>query len=468
MKKREDQNRIERAGCFSKYAVKIAGLSAIVCLMTGEYANPSSALEPDEAQWETASDSEAVPDYDKPLPSDYEGTLTMWGWDDEYYRTITDAFLKYYPNVTFEYVSLQNRDLVQRYETELVLGGELPDIAWAVVDSRGEAFELDMWEHLDEEPYHFELEEVYDYLHPHLVNSKGNVCGIEQSLSPAGLAYRRDLAKQYLGTDDPRELEEMMPDWQSFIEKGKEVYEKSGGEVYMWSGLGDVRQFLQEQQEKAWTDGNTIDVEGTFGKSIRLVCEFRDEHISDNLISWTPSWNASFEEDHHIFTACASWSVRYTIETYDTEGGSTGRWGLMSAPEGNANWGGTAMGITKTCKDKRLAWEFLRFATLSTEGAEALNSMGLMTAAKRPYEEEPELKSYQSGWFGDQDIGAYYMDNILPNIKTRNLTPEDNVIHDRLSLILNVINKDRTLTADEALDILREELKRELPDFTVY
>lgn len=70
----------------------------------------------------------------------------------------------------------------------------------------------------------------------------------------------------------------------------------------------------------------------------------------------------------------------------------------MSAPEGNANWGGTSMGITKTCKDKRLAWEFLKFATLSTEGARTLNSMGLMTTAKKPYEEDPSLKSYKSRW----------------------------------------------------------------------
>ena len=407
-------------------------------------------------------------DYDEPLPRDYEGTLTMWGWDDAYVNTITEAFCSYYPNVKFEYVSLENRDLISRYETALLMGGELPDIAWAVVDFRGEAFELDMWEHLEEEPYNFDLSEVYEYLHPRLVNSKGNVCGIEQSLSPAGLAYRRDLAKKYLGTDNPKELEAMMPNWDTFIEKGKEVYKKSNGQVYMWFGLGDVRQFLQEQQGKTWTDGKTIDVEETFGRTMELICQFRDEHIADDLIAWTPAWEEAFEDDNHIFTVCASWSVRYTIEAKDQKGKDTGRWGLMSAPEGNTNWGGTAMGITKTCKDKRLAWEFLRFATLSTEGAEALNSMGLMTAAKKPYEENPELKSYRSGWFGEQDIGVYYMDNIIPNIKTRSLTPQDGVIHDRISLILNVLNKDHTVTAEEALELLKSELKRELPDFTIY
>lgn len=438
----------------------------IFCLLAGCSRQKAQELREEESKQQKIIQEEVA--FDEPLPKDYKGTLTMWGWDVSYYRTITEAFQKLYPNVSFEYVSVEHKDLPQKYETALIVGGELPDIAWSVIDTRGEVFELDMWEPLEQAPYNFDISEVYEYLHPHMMNTKGNVCGIEQSLSPAGLAYRRDLAQKYLGTDDPGELEAMMPDWESFIEKGKEVYEKSGGKVYMWFSLGDIRQFTQEQQQAAWVSGKDIDVEKTFGRSLELVCRFRDEHISDNLIAWTPAWNAAMEGDEHIFTACATWSVKFTIESHDPEGGKTGRWGLMSAPEENANWGGTAMGITKTCKDKRLAWEFLKFATLSTEGARALNSMGLMTTAKKPYEEEPELKSYKSNWFGAQDPGVYYMDKIIPNIKTRALTPQDGIIHNNLSLVSSALNGDKNISAQDALELLRTELSKELPDFNVY
>ena len=174
----------------------------------------------------------------------------------------------------------------------------------------------------------------------------------------------------------------MMPTWEAFIQKGKEVYEKSNGEVYMWFSLEDIRQFTQEQSDTAWVSDGKIDVKNVFDRSISLATRFRDEHISDNLIAWTPAWNEALREDEHIFTACATWLVKFSIESSDPQQKNLGRWGLMSAPEGNANWGGTSMGITKTCKDKRLAWEFLKFATLSTEGARTLNSMGLMTTAK--------------------------------------------------------------------------------------
>lgn len=49
--------------------------------------------------------------FDEELPKDYEGTLTMWGWDTDYYQTVTQAFQKIYPNVTFEYTSVENKDM---------------------------------------------------------------------------------------------------------------------------------------------------------------------------------------------------------------------------------------------------------------------------------------------------------------------------------------------------------------------
>lgn len=406
-------------------------------------------------------------DYSADLPADYEGTLTMWGWDDTYFNTITKAFNEKYPNVKFEYTPMANGDSLQKYQTALATGTELPDIGWAIVDSRAKVYELDMWEDLSADPYNFDINEVFDYLHPKMVNSKGQVCGIEQCISPAGLAYRKDLAKEYLGTDDQKELEKMLPDWESFVEKGKEVYEKSGGKVYMLPGVADAQQFIREQGAKSWIEGDTIKATDTLKRSLELACEFRDNNTADKLEAWSAAWYASFGEGTHIFAGCATWSIPFTIEPNDPEGEKTGHWGLMNAPEGNISWGGTTLGITKTCKDKRLAWEFIKFATLSTEGAEALNTIGYLTSAKKPYEEEPELKSYKSKWFGDQDLGEMFLDEIIPNIEARPMNLDDNVIHETLNLVTTSINSDPDMDADAAMDQLKEELEMKLPDYTI-
>ncbi|MDC7290542.1 extracellular solute-binding protein [Blautia schinkii] len=409
----------------------------------------------------------AAEDYSGELPQDYEGTLTMWGWDDTWYEAMTKAFNEKYPNVKFEYTPMANGDTLQKYQTAIASGTELPDIGWAIIDSRAKVFELDMWEDLSADPYNFDINEVYEFTHPKLVNSKGQVCGIENGLNPAGLAYRKDLAKEYLGTDDREELEAMFPTWEAFIEKGKEVYEKSGGEIHMLQGIADAQQFIREQDGKSWIEDGVIKVTDALQRSLELACELRDNNVVDKLEAWSPAWYASFGEGKHIFGGCATWSIPFNIVPNDPEGETTGHWGLMSAPEGNISWGGTTIGISKTCEDKRLAWEFVKFATLSTEGAEALNSIGFLTSAKKPYEEKPELKQMSSPWFGDQDLGAMFMDEIIPNIKTRPMNFDDNVIHETLNLITTALNNDRDMTAEDAIEQLKEELEMKLPDYTV-
>lgn len=139
----------------------------------------------------------------------------------------------------------------------------------------------------------------------------------------------------------------------------------------------------------------------------------------------------------------------------------------MSAPEGNISWGGTTLGITKTCKDKRLAWEFIKFATLSTEGAEALNSIGLLTSAVKPYEENPSLREMLSPWFGEQDLGEFYLEKIVPQIQARPMNYDDNVIQETLNLVTSALNNDRSMTVEDAMTYLIEELEMQLPDYTV-
>lgn len=391
----------------------------------------------------------------------------MWGWDDPYYNAMTEAFNELYPNVTFEYTPVANGDLLQKYQTALATGTELPDIPWSIVDSRAKVYELDMWEPLNQAPYNLDINDTFEYLHPIMVNSKGDVCGIEQGINPAGVAYRRDLAMEYFGTDDPKELEAMFPTWDAFVEKGKEVYEKSGGTVYMWPGISDAQQFIRGQNPAPWIDGSTIKVTETQMKSFEIACDFRDNNVVDKLEAWSPAWYASFGEGKHIFAGCATWSVPFTIEPNDPEGESTGHWGLMNAPEGNISWGGTTLGISKTCQDKALAWTFVQFATLSTEGAQALNSIGLMTSAKAPYEEKPELKSFKSKWFGDQDLGLMFIDEIIPDIEIRPMNIDDNVIHEALNLVTTSLNNDRSITAEQAIEQLKEELAMQLPDYTI-
>lgn len=130
-------------------------------------------------------------------------------------------------------------------------------------------------------------------------------------------------------------------------------------------------------------------------------------------------------------------------------------------------WGGTTMGITKTCRDKRLAWEFIKFATLSGEGAEVLREIGMFTTALQPYEDNPDLRNYYNDWFGEQNVGAYFLDVLLPEAYCRELSMQDGVIHDALNLINAALQQDRNMTAEDAETYLKSYLQEKLKGYQI-
>lgn len=399
-------------------------------------------------------------------PEDYDCTLTSWGWDKTYWETVTSEFQKKYRNIKFEFTPMANGDSLQKYQTAIAAGTDLPDIPWAIIDSRAKLFELDMWEPLNNSPYDFDINLVFEYLKPVMVNSKGDVCGIEQCVNPAGMAYRRDLAKDYFGTDDPEELQKLLPDWNTFIEEGKKVKEKSNGEIYMLPGMGDIQQIIREQDPTPWFDGDTVQITKSLKKSLDLIAQFRDAGIVDKLEAWSPAWYASYGEGKHIFAGCATWTSQFVIQPNDKSGEGASHWGLMNIPEGNISWGGTTMGISKNCENKQAAWEFIKFATLSNEGAIAIKEIGFFTSAKDFYK-DPANSSFEDKWFGGQDTGKFFIDNIVPNIELKPMAKDSNVVHEALNLVITAMNGDKDMTSDDALAKLIEEVKSKLPRMKV-
>jgi multiple sugar transport system substrate-binding protein len=398
------------------------------------------------------------------IPKNYSCTLTTWGWDQNYWDHIVAGFHKIYPNIKFEYTPVANGDYLQKLQTSLMSGSPLPDIPWAIMDSRGTSFELDMWEPLNKPPYKMNPKDVFAYLLPLMKNSKGDICGIEQCVSPAAMAYRRNLAKKYLGTDDPDKLTKMLPTWNAFIAKGKEVAAKSEGKVFMMQGIVDIYQIARDQNPAPWVVNNSVAATKLFKPLLTKVIKFRNAGILDKLSSWTPAWYASFGRDKYIFAGCATWTPQYVIEPNDPNG--QGNWGLMKAPGGNFNWGGTTLGIAKQCKHKAAAWEFIKFATLSIEGAKVAREVGFLTSYKAAYK-NPEFASVKNAWFGNQDIGKYYINDVVPTVKVRPITRYDNIIKESLDLIVTSLNNDPKMDINDALPKLIKEIKNRAPELSV-
>jgi multiple sugar transport system substrate-binding protein len=390
------------------------------------------------------------------------GTVTIWGWDKGQYDTTLAAFNKKYPDIKVQYVEVAAKDYLKKIQTSVAAGTDLPDVVWGEAGFRGSLFELNVLENLGAAPYNFDKSKLSDYEIPLLQNSKGELVGLEQSGAPGALAYKRNLAKQYFGTDDPDQLSAMFPDWKTFAEKGKEVSSKSGGKVSMFGSLMDAYTILYDQIAAPIVDGANINT-AEISKLFSSIQDMRDAKTDAKLDMWSPTWNASYAQDNVIFYPAASWSPAFVIKPNDKS--SNGRWGLMLPPAGGYAYGGTSIGIWKGSKNKAAAWKYVEWLYGSDEGAlESFKTQGSLIPLKSVFKNPALLSSGADAYFGGQDLNKFWIEKVFPSMKAKPVTIYDQDIYNASSLIMQAFTQDPKFKVDQALGKWEQELKKNHPE----
>ena len=392
--------------------------------------------------------------------------ITIWCWDTSDNNKNMYAEFTKDTGIEVNLVAVESKDMTQKLQTTLASGGEMPDIAWLEATYRGKLLSLDIWEDITKEPYNFDTSQVMDYLIPLETSESGIYVGPECP-SVAGLAYKRELAKEFLGTDDPKELEKMLSDWDSFIEKGKEVVDKSGGTVYMLSSLGAAGQILKGQSTEPFIVDNKLNLDTSMRPILEKLVEMKQVGMIDVLDFNSAEEGASYARNEDIFYPCANWSLEFTIKSNDKDG--SGRWGFMLPPGGPFPWGGTVSAVPKDAVHKEEAVEFLKYFWLTEKGGELNRDyVGNFTSYKPAYEDE-SFYSRPDEFFAGQDVLKVIAQDVLPNIKGVRLPSRyDQDIYDVYNLALKTINasSDGNVSVDKLLESMKDELLTKQPDLS--
>ncbi|MGO4369746.1 ABC transporter substrate-binding protein [Paenibacillus sp. MCAF20] len=402
-------------------------------------------------------------------PTQLSGTVKVWDWDEAFQKGMIAEFNKKYPNIKVEVTVVNPNDYLQKLQSGIASGADVPDVILGESAYRGKLFDLGVLDNLEAAPYNFDKSSIIDYVVPYVSNAKGEVIAVDQSLTPAGFAYRRDLAKQYWGTDDPAEIEKLISTWDDFIAKGKELKDKSAGKVLMFPGLGDAYIALKGQNFVSYVNGNEIDLTSKLQGPLNKLFEMRDAGILGKNELWTPAWSASMAKGEFMFYPMAPWGAKWHISANDPDG--SGRWGLVKAPEGGFTRGGTAIGIYKDSKAKEAAWAFIQFAYLSDEGsAYNFKTFGNMTSTKSFYETQKALIDAPGPYdefFGGQNLAKYFVENIVPDMKGEAQSKYDSVVDSVFNALYPLWMKDGSVTADSALEKFIQETKNKASDASV-
>lgn len=391
-------------------------------------------------------------------PKEETAKVTMWAWFDK--SKLIPAFQESYPDVEVEFVKFNSSaDVATKVQMAVASGGELPDIVAVSYNEMGTMWGLDIWEDLSAEPYNLKPEIFVPSLLPMMTDPSGRLVGICEKPGITGIGYKRELAREYFGTDDPEEMEKIFSSYDTFIEKGKEVRDKSNGTVFMFPTVREVFDLVYLSGKEPYLNNDTVNLEEA-RRAFEFVLEMKKEGLVDTMEFEGPAHDNSLIQKNHIFGMMPAYFPTFKIKNIDKD--KTVKWGLMTPPEGGVNAASNAWAIPKAAKNKAAAFKWLNWFAVSDEGTQAVRDIWPTFSPVKKRYEEPGFYSMKDEWFAGQDIFKKFSDMTL---NTKGLSPEYSkylsTVQEQVNIALKTINASKD-GSDINLDELFEKMEEQI------
>lgn len=196
---------------------------------------------------------------------------------------------------------------------------------------------------------------IYNYTAEAVTDSKGVQKGMSFQCCPAGVIYRRSIAKDVIGSDDPAAVQEALSNWTKFDEVAAKAKEKG----YMMTGsfAATYRTFSNNTSGK-WVNGTDVVVDPAIKQWIKQAKEYMDKGYTQDAGIWDdPNTKEMFKEGKVLCYFGPAWYYNFSMtnvqdrpkkpgtDEIDTdapmgEHNSWGDWGLCVGPQ-SYFWGGT-------------------------------------------------------------------------------------------------------------------------------
>ncbi len=201
-------------------------------------------------------------------------------------------------------------------------------------------------------------------------NSEGNLVGLGYQATGGAFIYRRSLAKDTWGTDDPATVKDKIgPGWDKFFAAAADLKAKGYGIV---SGDGDIWHAVENSSEKPWIVDGKLYIDPKREEFLDLSKKLKDNGYHNDTQDWTDAWYADMKDAgaQKIFGFFGpAWLINYVMagNSGGTKAGegTYGDWAVCEPPVGFF-WGGTWVLANKDSKVKAAVGDIIEWITLDS------------------------------------------------------------------------------------------------------
>ena len=454
-----------------KYAKALVGL-ALAGAMVFSAAGCGSSGSPAPSAASTESAAAASADH----------VLNIWCWNDEFQSRFND----YYPEVKEiaqdkSTTTLNDGTVVQwtinpnqdnNYQDKL-------DEALLAQDSKSDNEKIDMF--LIEADYALkyvgsdyampladigitdaDLADQYTYT-KEIVSVDGVQKATSWQAAPGLFAYRRSIAKDVLGTDDPEKVQEALADWDKF----NAVAEQASAKGYkMLSGYDDSYRTFSNNVSAPWVTGTTLTVDPNLMNWVAQTKEFTDNGYNNKTTLWDESWNKDQGADGKVFGFFYStWGINFTLAGNAGEEGK-GDWAVCEGPQ-PYYWGGTWLCAAQGTDDAEIVKDIMikltctkdimKEMTLNQEIQDYTNTVsGMDEIANDP--------NFGSEFLGGQNHIALFS-KVAPTIDMSNVSAYDQACNEEFQAAFKDYF-DGNVDIDTAKGNFETAIKEKYPEIT--
>ncbi len=201
-------------------------------------------------------------------------------------------------------------------------------------------------------------------------NPDGKVVGLGYQATGGAFIYRRSIANDVFGTDDPSTITgKIGPGWDKFWSAADELKAKGYGIV---SGDGDMWHAVENSSESGWVVNDKLVIDDKRAEFMDFSKKLMDNDYHNNTEDWGDAWFADMkgEGEKGIFGFFGpAWLINYTMA--DNSGGKAvgegtyGDWAVCEPPVGFF-WGGTWVLANKDSDQKEAVGDLIEWITLDT------------------------------------------------------------------------------------------------------
>jgi len=298
---------------------------------------------------------------------DASKNLVVWSFTDELEGMINNYYKASHPDITVEYSMTPTDQFPNKLDPVLQSGSGTPDVFALENAFVRKYIESDLLLPLDD-VYEEVKGKMADY--PMKIGSyNGHVYGMAWQVCPGALFYRRSLAKAYLGTDDPAEVQKYVSDLDKFVETAKLLKEKSNGKCDIVSSTGDMFMPYKGARKQPWVVNDKLVIDPAMEKFMDMCKTLHDNNLEGRVGQWSEGWFAGMkgtlkdEKGNPIEVFCyllPTWGLHYVLKQNAPD--TAGDWAMCAGPA-NYYWGGTWIAAYKGTKNPNAAKEMIKYLT---------------------------------------------------------------------------------------------------------